>query len=137
MVQDGHVHLQQHGSEVADELMSKLSFIYPAVRWHLLSPAAGRLGRLFVRLSVQGRGISVDAVDRGVGALIKTGEKPLRGRARFVLVVLVRHGGGDPRMCPACRAPRACIIMCRIGRKCCPIFVSEPWARELYRQKSW
>ena len=32
------------------------------------------------------------AVDRGVGALIKTGEKPLRGRACFVLVVLVRHG---------------------------------------------
>ena len=83
MVQDGHVLLEQHGSEVADELMSKLSFIYLAVGWHASSAAAGQLGRLFVRLSVQGGGIIVHPVDRGVGALMQTGEMPLRGRANM------------------------------------------------------
>ena len=48
------------------------------------------------------------AVDRGVGALIKTGEKPLRGRACFVLVVLVRHGGGGPG-CVPCLELHECV----------------------------
>ena len=35
MVEDGHVLLDQHGSKAAYELLSKLSFIYPAVSWHI------------------------------------------------------------------------------------------------------
>ena len=44
MMEDGHTSLEQQGSEVADEFMSKLSFIYPAVRWHISLAAAGAAG---------------------------------------------------------------------------------------------
>ena len=40
-VEDGRVPLNQHGSEAAYELKSKLTFIYPAVRWHSSFAAAG------------------------------------------------------------------------------------------------